>query len=175
MSKALLRRPHANEHAESHLVYVNKVPGEDILGFLQTQLEATRSLFSRLDPTKGDHRYAAGKWSVKEVLGHIIDTERVFSYRLVTFARGDQTALPGFDQDVWAQHANYSQMPIADLAEEFEAVRHSTIVFLKHLAPEARDRRGTANGKQVTARAIAFMVGGHAQHHLDILKERYHI
>jgi len=175
MSKAVYGRPQANEHAESHLVYLSKVPGDDILSFLQLQLDSTLSLFAAIDESKGNFRYEPAKWSIKEVLGHITDTERVFAYRAVTIARGDQTALPGFDQDVWAKHGNYGQLSLRELAEEFESVRRSTILLLRHLAPEAWDRRGTANTKQVTTRAVAYIMGGHAQHHLDILKERYHV
>jgi hypothetical protein len=173
MCKAVNGRPQPNEYAENHLDYINEVPGDDILNFLQEQLGSTVALLNTIDETRSTHRYEAGKWSIREVFGHIIDAERVFAYRALTFGRGDQTPLPGFDQEPWARHANYENVKIRDIAAEFESVRRSTIFFFKHLAPEAWDRRGTAHGKEVTTRAIAFMIGGHGQHHLTILKARY--
>src|SRR5437870_2520715 len=101
-------RPEATEFAEYYTGYINTVPGADILGFLEQQLNSTLRLMRGLDETKGDFRYEPGKWSIRELLGHIIDTERVFSYRALVFARGDRTPLPGFDQDIWAPNANYA-------------------------------------------------------------------
>jgi hypothetical protein len=173
MSKAVLGRPQSNEYAENHTSYISKVPGDDILSFLQEQLGATMALLDTIADSRGGHRYEAGKWSIKEVLGHIVDSERVFAYRALVFARGDHSPLPGFDQDPWAQHANHDALTMRDIAAEFESVRRSTILFFKHLAPEAWNRRGIANNKEVTTRAVAFMIGGHTQHHLDILKTRY--
>ena len=175
MSKAVFGRPQPHEYAESHALYFSKVPGDDVLSFLQQQLDSTLVLFRPLDEATGNRRYEPSKWSVKEVLGHIVDSERVFAYRAVTFARGDRSPLPGFDQDVWAQNTNYAQLLVADIAAEFESVRRSTILLFKHLAPEAWDRRGTANNKEITTRAVAYSIAGHAQHHLEILKERYQV
>src|SRR5579862_6228610 len=107
MSKAVLGRPQSGEYSEYHETYIRKVPGEDAVDFLQQQLDSTAALLKTMDDSVGDSRYAEGKWTVKEVLGHIIDTERVFAYRALVFGRGDIGPLPGFDQEPWTAHANY--------------------------------------------------------------------
>jgi hypothetical protein len=173
MSKAFLARPEPSEYSEYHDAYISKVPGDDILSFLQQQLDATMALMETIDEATGNYRYESGKWSIKEVLGHITDSERVFAYRAAVFARGDNTPLPGFDQDIWAKHAPFANVSMRDIAADFQNVRRSTISLLKQLDSEAWNRRGTANNKEVTTRALAFMIGGHTQHHLDILKTRY--
>src|SRR5215831_18174717 len=173
MSRAISVRPQSNEYAEFYADYISKVPGADALTFLQQQLDSVASWVGSIDETSGDYRYEPGKWSVKEVLGHIIDSERVFAYRALVFSRGDKTPLPGFDQDTWATHANYVNLPVRDIAAEFEFVRRSTIALFRHLDTEAWGRQGTANNKEITTRAVAYIIGGHTQHHLDILNARY--
>ena len=173
MSKSASGRPAPSEYAPYHETYISKVSADDILSFLQQQLDSTIALMKSIDDSTGNYRYEAGKWSVKEVLGHIIDTERVFAYRALVFARADSTPLPGFDQDTWATHANYANLPVRDIAAEFENVRRSTIFLFRHLDPEAWHRQGTANNKEITTRAVAYIIGGHTQHHLEILNARY--
>jgi DinB superfamily len=175
MSKAVHVRPQTDEYAEFYSGYISKVPGEDPLAFLEQQLESAVTWLRGVADASGDLRYEPGKWSVKEVIGHIIDTERVFAYRALVFARGDRTPLPGFDQDPWAQHANYANVPMRDITAEFEAVRRATILLFRQLDSEAWSRRGIGNNKEMTVRAVAFIIGGHTQHHLDILKARYRI
>jgi hypothetical protein len=175
MSRAIAVRPQSNEYADFYADYISKVPGNDALTFLQQQLDSVASWIGSIDETGGDYRYEPGKWTVKEVLGHIIDGERVFAYRALVFSRGDRTALPGFDQEPWAQHANYGNLTMRDIAAEFDAVRRATILLFRHLDPEAWSRQGTANSKEITVRAIAFIIAGHTQHHLDILRTRYRI
>jgi len=110
---------------------------------------------------------------LKEVIGHIIDSERVFAYRALVFSRNDNVTLPGFDQDLWAGHANHSTVPLKELAGEFESVRRSTIGLFRHLDTDAWMRGGTANNNPITVRALAYLIGGHTEHHLEILKSRY--
>src|SRR5437879_5054576 len=173
MATSTIGRPETSELAEYQIAYIVKVPGADILEFLQQQLEATLDLLRGIDEEKGNYRYAAGKWTVKEVVGHIIDSERVFAYRALVFSRSDSTTLPGFDQDLWAGHANHSTVPLKELAGEFEAVRRSTIGLFRHLDTAAWTRGGTANNNPITVRALAYLIGGHTEHHLEILKSRY--
>jgi hypothetical protein len=173
MSTSTIGRPEATEFADYQLGYVNKVPGANIMAFLEQQLEATSTLLSGVDDQTANYRYAPDKWTVKELAGHIIDTERVFAYRSLTFARSDSTALPGFDQDPWVKNANHANIPMKELAEEFVSVRRSTIHFFRHLDPAAWMRRGTANNNPITVRALAYLIAGHTEHHLEILRSRY--
>ena len=175
MTKPVHARPQPGEYAEFYANYVGKIPGDNIIQFLNEQLDSTTTLLRNLDEATGEKRYAEGKWSVKEVIGHIVDSERVFAYRALVFARGDHGPLPGFDQDTWMRQANFANSSMEDMAAEFAAVRQSTILLLQSLPPESWDRRGTANNKELTTRAAAYIIGGHAQHHLEILKARYQI
>jgi hypothetical protein len=166
-------RPETTEFAEDYAGYISKVPGGDILQFLQQQLVTASDLLRSLPEAKGDFRYEPGKWSIKELFGHIIDSERVFAYRGLVFARNDSTPLPGFDQDPWSQHANYANLKLSDIAGEFDAVRRSSIHLFRHLDASAWSRKGIANKNGMTVRAAAFIIGGHTQHHLDVLNSRY--
>jgi hypothetical protein len=172
MSKPI-GRPEPTEYADFYAGYVGKVSATDVVGFLEQQLQDITQLIGSIDETQGNFRYEAGKWSIKEVIGHVIDTERVFAYRALVFSRNDRTELPGFDQDSWVQHANYPALEIRDIATEFASVRQATILLFKHMEASAWLRQGMANRNPMTARAAAFIIGGHAQHHLDILKSRY--
>lgn len=173
MSKLTIGRPEAAEYAGYNKAYVSGVPGEDVLGYLQQQLDAMLTLLRGLSEEKGNYRYEAGKWSIKELLGHVIDTERVFAYRALTFARNDSAALPGMDQDPWAKHANHANVALRNLIDEFESVRRSNIHLFQNLDSAAWMRQGIANNYPVTVRALAYLIAGHAQHHLEILRSRY--
>ena len=166
-------RPRAGEYAPYYERYISLIEGDDILNTLDQQRREMMLLISCRDDEDGDFRYAPEKWSAKEVLGHICDTERVFAYRSLTFARSDSTALPGFDQDPWVKNANHANIPMKELAEEFVSVRRSTIHFFRHLDPAAWMRRGTANNNPITVRALAYLIAGHTEHHLEILRSRY--
>jgi hypothetical protein len=166
-------RPETSEFAEYYTGYISKVPGGDILQFLQQQLITTSDLLRSLPEAKGDFRYQPGKWSMKELFGHIIDTERVFAYRGLVFARNDSSPLPGFDQEPWSKYANYANLTLSDIAAEFETVRRSSIHLFRNLDQSAWSRKGIADNKGMTVRAAAFIIGGHTQHHLDILNSRY--
>ena len=173
MATLTIGRPDTSELADYQIGYISKVPGDEIMKFLEQQLVGIANLLRRIDEDKANYRYAAGKWTVKEVVGHVIDTERVFAYPALVFSRNDRTTLPGFDQDLWAEHASHANVPMKDLATEFEVVRRSTIDLLGHLDPVAWTRRGTANNNPISVRALAYLIGGHTEHHLEILKSRY--
>jgi len=126
-----------------------------------------------VDESDADATYAPGKWSIKEVAGHIVDTERIMAYRLLRIARGDSTPLPGFEQDDYVRDGNFASRTLANLIEEFRLVRAATLALLQGLDGEALVRRGLADGKPVSARALAYIIAGHERHHLDILQQRY--
>ena len=140
---------------------------------LENQLNSTRAFLGGISEKQGNHRYEPGKWSIKEVVGHVADTERVFAYRALRFARNDQTELPGFDQDTFAANANFANLPLSDIVDEYVAVRMATVLLLRHVANDAWNRRGIANKNEMTVRALAFTIAGHELHHIDILKTRY--
>lgn len=167
-------RPQAGEYAPYFDRYLSLIEGDDPLQPLEAQLAAFQSL-AGLPEDQAGHRYAEGKWTVREVLGHVIDTERVFGYRAMRIARGDQTPLPGFDENTYAQAAGHDTCPLAELVEELVLLRRSHVLLLRHLPPEAWTRLGVSNANPTSTRALAFMMAGHAAHHLAILRDRYGI
>jgi uncharacterized damage-inducible protein DinB len=166
-------RPQASEYAPYYEKYVAQVPDGELAETLEDQLKETRSLLGSLSEKEADFRYAEGKWSIKEVLGHISDQERVFSYRLLRIARGDQTPLAGFDHDEYVNMGNFSARSLAGLLDEFTAVRQASIALLRSLDTAAWLRRGMANQQGISVRALAFILAGHERHHRQILQERY--
>ena len=153
--------------------YVDLVPEDDVIGALEAQQKELAMLLRPLSEEKAGHRYAEGKWSIREVVGHITDTERVFAYRLLTFARGGDQPQPGFDEKMFAANGGYDAQPFGDLLDGFDAVRTSSLFLLRQLPPEAWDRGGVANNKPIDVRTLARMMAGHARHHTKILRERY--
>ncbi|HWK90182.1 MAG TPA: DinB family protein, partial [Longimicrobium sp.] len=141
--------------------------------YLRRQMEEAAALARGLSAEQAAHRYAEGKWSIKQVLGHVIDAERIFAYRLLRIGRGDATPLPGFDENPYVDAANFDARTAADLAAELEHVRQSTLDLLRHLDDGALARRGTASGFEVSARALAWIIAGHMHHHLALIRERY--
>lgn len=168
-----MKRPEAGEYAEHYAKYIAKVPGTDVLGILESQRLQMSQLFAGRTERDGNFRYAPGKWTVKEILGHLTDTERIFAYRALRIARGDQTPLPGFEQDDFVKNGGFSARPLADLVEEFEAVRGASIHLFRSFDDQAWARRGLASGKEVTVRALGFITAGHLIHHRMILEEQY--
>jgi DinB superfamily len=168
-----MKRPEAGEYAEFYANYISKVPGTDVLGVLEAQRLQMLRLFAGRSERDGGFRYAAGKWTVKEVLGHITDTERIFTYRALRIGRGDVTPLPGFEQDDFVRNGGFAARTLADLAEEFGAVRNASIALFRSFDEEALSRRGVASQKEVTVRALGFITAGHQIHHRMILEERY--
>ncbi len=173
MSATAPARPEAHEYASYYEKYVSLVPDTDLVETLERQGAETLVLLRGLSEEQGAHRYEPGKWSIKQLVGHISDGERIFSYRALAFARGDSQALPGMEQDEWMAGVDFDARTLADLAEEFEAVRSATIQLLRHLSPEAWARRGIASDNEVTVRALAYIIAGHEAHHLRVLRERY--
>ena len=166
-------RPEPNEYASYYETYISKVSGADVLETLERQGAETAALVRGLAEERGAHRYEPGKWSIKQLVGHISDGERLFSYRALSIARGDRAPLPGMEQEEWMANVDFDARTLADLLDEFEAVRASTLHLLRHLSPEAWARRGVASDNEVTVRALAYIIAGHEAHHVGILKERY--
>lgn len=168
-----IARPQAAEYAPFYAGYVARVQEQDALGVLRRQCDEIRELARSLPAARESFRYADGKWSVREVLGHLIDGERVFGYRAFCFSRGEQAPLPSFDENQYVAVAGADRIPAAELAEEFAAVRTANLSFLSRLSPEEAARVGTASGKPVSVRALAYIMAGHPRHHLAVLRERY--
>src|SRR5258708_33175196 len=168
-----MKRPEPTEYAEYYGNYVSKVPGTDAVGVLESQRLQMVQLFAGRCERDGSFRYAPDKWTVKEVLGHVSDTERIFAYRALRIARGDQTPLSGFEQDDYVRGGNFAERTLANLAQEFGLVRAATIALFTSLRKDAWQRRGVANKNEVSVRALAFIVAGHQLHHRQILEERY--
>ena len=169
----MIPRPDASEHLPYYAKYIDRVPDGDLLQTLRTQLADTLSLVRGLDESRGGHRYAPGKWTIREVLAHVIDAERIFAYRVLRIARGDATPLASFDENAYAENAEAESRTLADLAEELEHVRLGNVAMLRALSDEALARLGTASGGPVSARALAWIIAGHELHHVSLLRERY--
>lgn len=167
-----INRPEASEFAPFYAGYIGKVPDSGPVKLLEEQIGQFEKLKS-VPEDKANYAYADGKWTVKEVLGHLADGERVFSYRLTRIARGDQTPLAGFDENAWAKTAPHGKRKIADVANEMIAIRRATLALVDSLDETSIANKGVANNNAVTARAICWIIAGHAQHHLGILAERY--
>jgi hypothetical protein len=175
MSTLAIPRPSTDEAAPFYQRYILQVRHENIVEQLISQLQDLETLFGGVDPAQGHERYAPGKWSVQEVVGHITDAERIFSYRLLRIARGDATPLPGFDENAYVPAAEFDQQTLPSLIRGFRTVRHSTIHLVETIPQAAWSRRGEASGTGISARALAYIVVGHVTHHLDVLGERYGI
>ena len=170
---AAVTRPDASEYAPYYGTYVGTVPEGDLLQILEDQHRDTQALLGGLSEAQALHRYAPGKWSVKEVVGHLTDAERVFSYRALRFARGDAKPLQGFDENAWVPPGKFDARPLADLAAEFAVVRRATVALFRSLDAAALERRGVASDNLVSVRALAYIIAGHERHHVGILHERY--
>src|SRR5262249_12463575 len=168
-----MKRPEATEYARFYAGYISNVPGSDLLSVLESQRVGMSQLLSGHNDRDGDSRYAPEKWTVKEVLGHITDAERIFTYRALRIGRGDHTPLAGFEQDDFVKNGGFANRTLADLAEEFGAVRNASIRLFRSFDEGAWSRRGVASQKEVTVRALGFMTAGHQIHHRMILEERY--
>jgi hypothetical protein len=169
----IVARPEPGEYATYYEKYIDLVEGEDILTTLDRQRRQTMLLLSGRDEEDGNFRYAPDKWSAKEVLGHVCDSERVFAYRALRFSRGDSTPLAGFEQDDYVRNGPFANHPLSDLVEEFIAVRRASLSLLRTLDEAAWMRRGVANNNEVTVRALAYIIAGHELHHRRILEEKY--
>jgi hypothetical protein len=167
-------RPDATEYADYYGKYIALVPEDDVVAALENQLERTRSLLRGVPEDESLVRHAPYTWSTREVVGHLIDCERVFGYRALRIARGDATALPGFDENAYARTAESDRCPLAELAVEFESLRRSHVWLFRHLPEAAWTRTGIANDQRVSVRAVAYILVGHERHHTTILSRRLH-
>jgi hypothetical protein len=168
-----VKRPEPTEYADFYANYISQVPGSDALSVLEAQRVQMLQLFAGRSERDGSFRYAPGKWTVKEVLGHITDAERIFTYRALRIGRGDQTPLPTFEQDDFVRNGEFGKRTLSGLVEEFVAVRGASLALFRSFTEEAWPRRGVASQKEVTVRALAFITAGHQIHHRAILEERY--
>ena len=169
----MIGRPEENEAAEFHWNYINLVQGNDAAAALLDQLTQFDDLLGDLSEEQSFYRYAPGKWSIRESMGHVTDTERIFAGRALWFARGLGDSLPGFDQDVAVGSAEADRVRLVDHLEEFRQVRQATLTLFRNLPEAAWLRSGTASGKRITVRAVAWVMAGHVEHHLRLFRERY--
>lgn len=166
-------KPNPSEFPAYYHRYVEFLGDVDLLDTLKDQNVRVMQLTRSMTDEQALHRYAEGKWSIKEVIGHLIDCERVFAYRAMSFARGESQPLPGFDENAYVAIASFDQRPLANLVEEFVSVRIATLMLLESMTTLELLRTGTANGNPITVRAIMWIIAGHTQHHWQILEERY--
>jgi hypothetical protein len=170
---SVIAKPKPDEYAPYYEKYVSLVTADDIMSALDRQGPETAALLAARKEAERDFRHAPGKWSVKEALGHLVDTERVFSYRALRIARNDQTPMEGFEQDDYVRFGPFSQCSRAALIEEFTSVRKATLSLFRGLDEAAWMRRGVANKNEVSVRALAYITAGHELHHRKIFQERY--
>jgi uncharacterized damage-inducible protein DinB len=166
-------RPDPSEHSAYIARYVNLVPDGPIGETLARQFEEDLPIYRGISEEKGAYRYAPGKWTVKQVLGHMIDTERIIGYRGLLAGRGDKNPIPGFEQDDYVAAANFDDRSVSDLIDEFAAVRAATVRMFTHMTDEMLLRRAVANNNEISARAAAFMIAGHERYHVAHMKEHY--
>lgn len=166
-------RPQAKDHIPYFGQYIDLVPEEDVMTALYTNHTRVLEFIKNIPAEKEDHRYADNKWTVKQVLGHVIDTERIFCYRALCFARGEQQVLPGFDENVYTANMNLSNTDLVMLAEEFDVVRKATTLFYKQLDEKELLTKGRSASGENNVLSIGFVICGHAMHHLNVIKERY--
>jgi len=168
-----MQRPETNEFDPYYNTYISLIEGDNALPALDTQPAELRAIISDLPEEKGTFAYADGKWTIKELLSHLIDAERMFAYRMLRISRGDKTPIEGFEQDGYIENSNANNRSFADLIEEFDLQRRSNMLFVNNLSDEAASRVGTANERSISVRALAYIMAGHVRHHVGILKERY--
>lgn len=173
MPVTVLDRPRTDDYAAYYQRYIELVPAGDLVAILTAQRDELLGMMAPIDETGAGHAYAPGKWTIREVVGHLTDTERVFAYRATAFSRGDSAPLPGFDQDAWLPYGGYRQRPLPDVVDEWRVVRDATIALLRAMPPEGLARRGVASDNPVTVLAALTMIPGHVEYHLRLLRERY--
>ena len=166
-------RPAESEYAEFYQGYVASLPQDDVLKLMEGQLEELRAIPFRVGTDREQYRYAPEKWSIREVVGHLIDAERVFGYRASCISRGDSTPLPGFDENEYVSSSGNHERPLATLVDELVALREANILLFRNLPPGSSTRIGNANGSPVSVRALAWIITGHVEHHFGVLRERY--
>src|SRR5436305_6143287 len=168
-----MRRPEPSEYATYFQRYIDLVPETDVVAALETQGGETQKFIASFDDDRAAYRYEPGKWSIKGVLGHLGDSEKVFGYRLLAIARGEANPLPGFDENDYAKNAHFDSWPLGALADSIALVRRANVLLARNLSDDDWNRRGIANKNETTALALAFTLLGHERHHLKVLRERY--
>lgn len=168
-----MNAPETTEFAPYYNTYISLVEPGNVLPILKAQPAELRAMFSHVPEEKGTFAYAEGKWTIKEVLSHLIDGERMFAYRVLRISRGDETPIEGFEQDGYIENSNANNRSFAELLDEFDLQRRSNMLLLNNLSEEGTRRMGTASNNPVSARALAYIMAGHITHHVGILKERY--
>src|ERR1044072_410220 len=168
-----MNRPEKTEYNEYYERYVSLVNETEIVQVLENQQAELREIFERIDEEKSLYAYAEGKWTIKEVLGHLSDGERIFAYRALRISRADETPIEGFEQDGYIENSNFNGTKLSDLLDEFLLIRKSNVIFFRNLTADAWTRAGTASDSPVTVRAVAYIMAGHVRHHIRILRERY--
>lgn len=166
-----MNRPQAQEYPEWGLQYISQVDG-DVLEILETQATSFGNFVNSLTE-KADYAYAPGKWTIKELVGHMVDTERILVYRLLCFARNEKAELPGFDEDAYVASAHFKDLSLFNMSEEFALLRRANLFLIKSLTEAELDKKGTASGKQISVRALVYVLAGHVIHHFKIIRERY--
>ncbi len=169
----MINRPDPQEYAPYFHTYISKVAANNLLQALADSRDKTLAFFRSLPEEKWEFRYAPGKWTIKEVVQHLIDCERVFVYRALSIARGEKTSLPGFDENEYARNGNANQLSSQALLAEYESVRRATLSLFENMSDEASKKTGQANNKPASARALGFCIAGHEQHHVEVIAERY--
>ena len=168
-----MKKPQVGDYNAFYQGYIDRVLEKELLESLIFAHQQTQAVLASIDESKGEFRYAEGKWTVKEVIGHMMDCERIMAYRALRFARQDRTPLAGFDESTYAPNANVGAFSIRELSAQFQNLRNSTIDLFTTLSEEMLDRNGEANGSSTTVRALGYIVSGHELHHLSVLGDRY--
>lgn len=168
----MINRPQPDEYSAYAARYVDLVGNEPILEILSNLKESTFKFFMDLDVNKANYAYAEGKWTIKQVLGHMADTERIFAYRALAFSH-ESITLPGFNQDVYMENATFNSRTLEDIANEFKTIRETSLYLFRPMTEAQSTQKGIANGNPFSVRAYAYMMAGHEMHHINILKERY--
>ncbi len=169
----MITRPNPDEYPEFYGGYITLVPDTDILTYLEEQIKKLKSLGITWKDKDAGYQYAPGKWSVRQIIGHVCDTERVFAYRAMCFSRNEKASLPGFDQDEYVAESNFDTVPFEDLIDEFILLRESNLRMFHNFNDRVWSYSGIANGKKITIRSILYIMAGHLDHHLHIVQERY--
>ncbi|MGB5289649.1 MAG: DinB family protein [Ignavibacteriaceae bacterium] len=166
-------RPNQGDYSTYYENYIRLIEGDDILRILNEQNKKTQDILNSFSEHKGNYRYADGKWTVKEVVGHLLDTERVFAYRALCIARGEKKSLPGFDQNDYVSEGNFNRRELFDLNYEYRLLRESNLLLFRSFTPEMLKLKGFANESSVTVLAILFIIAGHEKHHMNVLRDKY--
>jgi len=169
----IIEQPQSSEYPPYYQHYLDLVSNGDVIKTLKDQIMDIQAVISKIPEEKEGYAYAEGKWTIKEVIGHVIDTERILGYRVLRFARKDKTVLPGFDENAFVSNANFNKRTLYELAHEFAIVREANITLFKTFEKEHLIQKGNANGQEVSVRSVIYMIAGHASHHMNVIKTKY--